>query len=108
MFVANDTLAIGVLKALNERQIRVPEQIALISINDIPAAQFTIPSLSTVKIPSEVMGVQAVRELKDRIENNRTHILKIVVPYTIFFRGTTLQKDAENMESATQKHTHTV
>lgn len=89
LFIANDSIALGVLKALNEKKINIPEDIAIISINDIPASSFTFPALSTIKIHSELMGSQAVRILKDKIESNRITPLKIIVPFSLILRETT-------------------
>lgn len=89
LFIANDSIAIGVLKALNENKINIPNDIAIISINDIPASSFTFPALSTVKIHSDLMGNQAVRILKDKIESNRVLPLKVTVPFSLILRETT-------------------
>lgn len=89
LFIANDSIAIGVLKALNENKIEIPNKIAIISINDIPASSFTYPALSTIKIHSDLMGKEAVRILKDKIESNRTMPLKIIVPFSLILRETT-------------------
>lgn len=89
LFIANDSIALGVLKALNENKINIPNQIAIISINDIPASSFSFPALSTIKIHSDLMGSQSVRILKDKIESNRTNPLKITVPFSLILRETT-------------------
>ena len=89
LFIANDSIALGVLKALNENKINIPDEIAIISINDIPASSFTFPALSTIKIHSDLMGSQSVRILKDKIESNRIAPLKITVPFSLILRETT-------------------
>ena len=48
--IASDTLAVGVLQALNEGGIQVPEQIALFSINDVNIAKYLSPPLTTIHI----------------------------------------------------------
>lgn len=60
VFVANDTLAIGAMRAIHEGGLRIPEDIAIISYNDIPTAQYTFPPLSTVKVYTELMGETSV------------------------------------------------
>lgn len=76
-FVANDAIAIGALKALQEKNIQVPEDVSLISFNDSSIAKFVYPSLSSVKVYTEDMGKEAVDLLIDTIEN------KISVPKMI-------------------------
>ncbi len=89
LFVATDSIAIGVLRALHEHQIKVPSQMALISVNDIPTARFVFPPLSTVRIHSETMGAQAVNLLMERIRDGRTIPLSIFVPSSLQLRDTT-------------------
>lgn len=77
--IANDSMAIGVMRALREMQINIPKDVALISINDIPTAKFTFPPLTTVRIHSEFLGISAVRLLYDKFENPRDMAVKLVV-----------------------------
>lgn len=70
LFIENDTLAIGVLKALKEHNLRVPEDVAIIGCNDIPTAEFLSPPLTTVRIYTEVIGEAAARMIKDRVAKN--------------------------------------
>lgn len=89
LYIANDSLAIGALRAFNENSIKIPEEISIISVNDIPAAKFTFPSLSTVKIHSEFMGETSVNLLKKRLTTSKEIPIKIIVPTDIIFRNTT-------------------
>ncbi|MFK0573552.1 transcriptional regulator EbgR [Endozoicomonas sp.] len=88
-FVASDSIAIGVLRALHENNIRIPEDFSLLSVNDIPIAKFTFPPLSTFRIESELLGTQAVNLLVDQIREARSIPLKVTVPATLTLRGTT-------------------
>lgn len=89
VFVASDSMAIGVLRALHESGVRVPDDLALISVNDIPTARFTFPPLSTFKIHSEQMGIQAINLLAEQIREGRETPLAIVLPAQLKVRGTT-------------------
>ncbi|MCD1126725.1 transcriptional regulator EbgR [Jinshanibacter sp. LJY008] len=89
LFIATDSIAIGVLRALHENNISVPGQVALISVNDIPTAQFTHPPLSTVRIHTEIMGCQSVNILAQRIRDERTIPLSVIIPSILLCRGTT-------------------
>ncbi|WMY76277.1 transcriptional regulator EbgR [Buttiauxella selenatireducens] len=89
LFVATDSIAIGVLRALHEHGIKVPDQMALISVNDIPTARFVFPALSTVRIHSETMGAQAVNLLMERLRDDRTIPLSVYVPSSLQLRDTT-------------------
>ncbi|MCA1920725.1 transcriptional regulator EbgR [Buttiauxella noackiae] len=89
LFVATDSIAIGVLRALHEHGIKVPEQLALISVNDIPTARFVYPALSTVRIHSETIGAQGVNLLMERLRDDRTIPLSVFVPSSLQLRDTT-------------------
>lgn len=89
LLVATDTIALGVTRALLEHGVKIPEHIALISVNDIPTARFVFPSLSTVRIHSETMGAQAVNLLTERLRDERTVPLSVFVPSSLQLRDTT-------------------
>ena len=89
LFVASDSIAIGVLRAIHERGLAIPEDISLISVNDIPTARFTFPPLSTVRIHSEMMGSQGVNLLVEKARDGRALPLNVFVPSVLKLRGTT-------------------
>ena len=89
LFVASDSIAIGVLRAIHEKGLAIPQQIELISVNDIPTAKFTFPPLSTVRIHSELMGSQGVNLLVERLRDERDIPLRVLVPSKLTLRGTT-------------------
>ena len=89
LFVASDSIAIGVLRAIHERGLAIPEAISLISVNDIPTARFTFPPLSTVRIHSEMMGSQGVNLLVEKARDGRALPLNVFVPSVLKLRGTT-------------------
>ncbi|RJL32911.1 LacI family transcriptional regulator [Bailinhaonella thermotolerans] len=61
VFAANDSVAAGVLHGLEEAGLRVPEDLSLVGYDDLPVAQELRPALTTVHVPLEEMGRQAVR-----------------------------------------------
>ncbi|MDF2154418.1 transcriptional regulator EbgR [Vibrio sp. CAU 1672] len=89
LFIASDSIAIGVLRAIHEFGLSIPQDIALISVNDIPTARFTCPPLSTVRIHSEMLGIQGVNLLLEKHRDNREIPLHIYVPSQLKLRGTT-------------------
>lgn len=89
LFIASDSIAIGVLRAIHEFGLNIPQDIALISVNDIPTARFTFPPLSTVRIHSEMMGIQGVNLLIEKYRDGRTLPLQVHVPSKLKLRGTT-------------------
>jgi len=65
LFIANDAMAIGALKALYEAGLRVPQDIAVVCVGDPPYAAYTIPALTTVTLPVIEAGRVAARLLMD-------------------------------------------
>lgn len=69
IFAANDLMAVGALKALRERGIRVPEQVKVCGFDGIAFTVITEPELTTVAQPIYEMGGLAVRMLLKEIES---------------------------------------
>ncbi len=76
---ANDAIAIGCLKALYERGIKVPEDMSIIGFNDSLMAKYITPALTTVKVYTEEMGKTGIRLLNERIEENREGSKTVIV-----------------------------
>ncbi|MEY8435742.1 LacI family DNA-binding transcriptional regulator [Streptococcus hyointestinalis] len=70
-FAANDSIAIGALRALQEAGIPVPDQVSLIAFNDTSLAQQVYPSLSSVKVYTEEMGRCAMDILNKQVISPR-------------------------------------
>src|SRR5690606_29640809 len=82
----NDLVAIGVLSALNQRGISVPEQVAIVGAGDLDAAAYVHPPLSSVRFPSREEGVVAGRRLVKLIEGEPVEELRVVLPATLVAR----------------------
>ncbi|WP_152397390.1 LacI family DNA-binding transcriptional regulator [Paenibacillus guangzhouensis] len=94
-FIASDPMAIGALRALDESGIKVPEQVGIVSIDDIDLAQYVTPPLTTVKVYTEEMGVTAVKLLIDRLLG-RVLPFEVTVPTALIIRhscGGSMQKE---------------
>ncbi len=85
-FCCNDITAVGAIKAIKEKNCKIPEEISIISIDDIEMASYVMPMLTTVSVPREEMGKMAVKILLDRIENGHRLPLKIDLPFKIVSR----------------------
>lgn len=83
--VGSDPLSMGVVHAFREAGIRVPEDVSIISFDDIEAAAFMNPPLSSVRMFSEEIGRQAVRTLHDRLMGRQV-VINIVVPSKLTVR----------------------
>ncbi|PWU02348.1 MAG: LacI family transcriptional regulator [Bacteroidetes bacterium] len=85
-FVGNDSMAIGCLRALHEENMRVPERVSLIGVNDISVSKYVFPPLSTVKVYTEFMGETAVDLLLERM-TDRKIAKKVIISTQLEIRG---------------------
>lgn len=90
LVVANDAMAIGALKALREKQLKVPEDLSIISFNDTTAAEFANPSLSSVRVNTNDMGKMGMQVLQTIIENEFEDPFKVVLPTKLILRESSL------------------
>jgi DNA-binding LacI/PurR family transcriptional regulator len=67
VFCGNDTMALGVIRALAERGLRVPEDVSIIGFDDVPEAGYYRPPLTTVRQDFGEVGRQALSTLVDRM-----------------------------------------
>ncbi|GAB6099194.1 LacI family DNA-binding transcriptional regulator [Halanaerocella petrolearia] len=86
---ANDKLAIGVIKASQELGYTIPEDIAIVGFDDIEMSQYTMPSLTTVRIFKREMGIEAGKRLIDLINGVSSKPIKIVVSVESIIRDST-------------------
>ena len=84
-FISSDPMAIGALKALQEAKLSVPNDVAIVSFDDIEMARFASTPLTTVKVFTKEMGQTGVKLLLDRI-NGRKLPLKVTVPTKLIIR----------------------
>lgn len=63
VFAANDEMAIGLLRSLEEQGLRVPGDVALVGFDDIRLTQYVSPALTTVRQPMYQLGSDAVEQL---------------------------------------------
>lgn len=84
--IGSDPMAIAAMKAVSESQYRVPDDIAIVSFDDIPFASFVTPPLTTVKIFTQEMGATAVKLMVDRL-NGREIPLHVTIPSKLIIRN---------------------
>ena len=79
LFVANNAMTIGALKAINEKGIRIPDEIALVSFDDADWAEFFTPALTVIRQPTYTMGNLAGEILFQRLMETKPSEIKEVV-----------------------------
>jgi DNA-binding LacI/PurR family transcriptional regulator len=84
----NDDMGIGALRAIHERGLRIPQDIAVVGYDDIEYAAHTLPPLTTVAVPKEEMGRLAVRKAIAQMEQAEDHVFSTtVVAHTLVIRS---------------------
>ena len=78
-FADNDLIAIGAVKALKEAGWRVPEDVAVVGFDDLPACEYVSPPLTTVMVPKAFLGQTAATRIIQLIEEKNQQPLKIEV-----------------------------
>lgn len=78
VLVASDPMAVGVYKAINEANLRIPEDISVVSFDDIEMAEFMTPALSSIQMNAKEMGHLAVRMAKERMLEDRTMPIRTI------------------------------
>jgi len=84
----SDNMAVGAYRALSELGLRIPQDIAVASFNDISVAQFLNPPLSTVRLPAEEIGETAVELLLERVAGRELG-KRITLASQLVWRGST-------------------
>ena len=86
IFAANDVMAFGAMEAIRERGLRIPQDISIVSFDDIPEAVNVHPPLTTVKQPLEEMGRIATRMLLEYIKDPESPIERVELPTELVIR----------------------
>jgi len=90
LFAYNDISAIGAIRAIQERGLRIPHDVSVVGFDDIPWAAFHTPSLTTVRQPLGEMGQMAAETLISMIEGQE-QVSEIAIEPTLVIRESTGQ-----------------
>ncbi|GAB4374580.1 MAG: LacI family DNA-binding transcriptional regulator [Calditrichia bacterium] len=89
IFACNDAMAIGALQYLKENKIRVPEDVSIIGFDDVEANLSLDPPLTTMRVPKEDMGIEAVRLMVDILKHKTKTPRKVLIPVELVVRQST-------------------
>ncbi|MBO4424525.1 MAG: LacI family DNA-binding transcriptional regulator, partial [Spirochaetales bacterium] len=88
--VFNDFMALGIVRALQQNGIRIPEDVEILSCDDIPMASWMHPKLSTARIPVEEMVKDGCHALFSSLSGSVTEIKGKIYSPTLILRETTI------------------
>ena len=86
IFAANNVMTIGTLKYLQESELKIPEQVAVIGFDDYDWTRITTPPLSVVKQFPFDLGTKAAEILLDRINNKDSQYKEYRLPTELVLR----------------------
>ena len=89
VFVSNDQMALGVLRALDEAGRRVPEDVSIVGFDAIPEAEFFTPPLTTVRQDFIAVGRRGFELLRRQIEDGDQVDGRVVIPFELLIRAST-------------------
>jgi len=89
--VTDDIMAFGAIKAIKEAGLKIPEEVEVISFNNIPLAEFCRPALTSVDTDAYSLGFEAsklmIEQIKGDVDRHR-----VIVPTSIIYRETFKEK----------------
>ncbi len=85
-----DVLAFGALRALADAGKRVPTDVALAAIDDLQEAEFSVPSLTSIRPNKRRIAEQAVNSLLELIASNEQEPQNIEIDYSLVIRESSI------------------
>jgi LacI family transcriptional regulator len=85
----NDKVAVGVLEAAAERNVRVPADLSVVGFDDVDVSRATTPRLTTVRQPLRELGRMAVTLLTRVLDGHEAESLHVELATELIIRGTT-------------------
>jgi DNA-binding LacI/PurR family transcriptional regulator len=89
IFCYSDLLAMGAMRAVFDAGLSVPEDVAIIGIDDIEEGRYSRPSLSTVSLDTPFIAHHAVARIVARIEQSDVAAEEVVAPHAVVVREST-------------------
>jgi LacI family transcriptional regulator len=87
VFVASDNMALGAIRALRDAGRRVPQDVAIVSFDDMPFAARTDPPLTTIRQPIQRTGMAVAETLIELIESTNPSPRRIIMPTELIIRS---------------------
>jgi LacI family transcriptional regulator len=83
----SNVMAVGAVSYLNENQIRMPDRLAVVVIDDYTWSRMTVPPLSVIDQPTHLLGQRASQLLLKRLKEPETPLTVIREPLEFIRRG---------------------
>lgn len=101
---SSDMMAIGILRALREYRLRVPDDISLVGFDDIDLCLFTDPPLTTVRQDGPSLGEAVVRQLLALIRREGLPLAPLVLPTQLVVRASACPPGRSSAGQGARRH----
>ena len=89
IFAANDLIALGIIKAVLQSGLKIPDNVMIVGFDDIPTSFIMNPSLTTIRQPTYLMGVKAAELILNQLNNKPIENKQIILEPELIVRDTT-------------------
>ncbi|MBM7570824.1 LacI family DNA-binding transcriptional regulator [Aquibacillus albus] len=93
LIVADDIMTFGVLRMLNDMDVKVPDDISIVSFNNVMISELSSPTMTTVDIHIFDLGLEATNCLINKIKNPDSGGSKVIVPHKLVKRETCKKRE---------------
>ena len=91
VFAQNDRMAMGVMRAARDASLKVPDQLSVIGVDDMPLSSYFDPPLTTMRQDMPLIGQEAIRKLIDIIQNKTVEQTVLKLPAQLVVRQSTVK-----------------
>lgn len=93
VFCANDEMAIGAQQAIQEKGLKIPDDIAIVGFDDLRFGAFASPPLTTIRQPTSELGETAMRMLDAMLHNKPLAVQSVVLAHQLVVRNSSGAQD---------------
>lgn len=89
IFASNDLMAVGAMRALTQNGVRVPQDVSIVGVDDIPFCAYITPALTTVRQPLQLLADAGINLLLSLIDHKQPETQQIVLTPELVVREST-------------------
>jgi LacI family transcriptional regulator len=104
ILTANDIMALGALRELERKGLRVPQDVSVVGFDDLPLAEHAVPALTTVRQPIREMGRKAAEMVTTLIEGRNLSPVRMRLETTLVVRSSTMGRKGEMRDASSNGH----
>lgn len=104
VFFANDTMAIGAIRAIRERGIAIPEELAMVGFDNTPESSVVTPSLSTVAYSLYDCATKAAEMLVKMLNDEPVSNCHVILPTELIIRKSSVELVPQKENSSSSKN----